>query len=902
MWLNMSLTTGLHRQAVGAVRHLKNMQNLRINHHFPPNFFQSLLSPSFRGAGIGLAALCLAFHALTVRAQVVPSTGGATTAPATPRGTTAQPGRGATLPAGVNVNNLPANVQRQIEQQSGQQPGRPVQTGRTNAQPTNQPSTGNGVPNPNNAGVNRDRQSPEVIDPSDTTFQGPQTGQERIEEGYEAARRREREETRRKIFGSTLFNDPAATNPFQPNIMMATPRNYMVGPGDELNIRLYGFSEVDFSQTVSPEGAVYIAQGTGIGPVSVLGLSVEQVKERLTSRLAKKFIGLRSSEFGPKNSYLEVSLGGVLRTIRVTVTGDAIRPGTYPLSSLSTVMNAVYQAGGPNELGSFRKVQLIRNNRVMATLDLYDYLLNGTQRNDFRLQDNDNIRFTTFIQRVEITGTVKRNNIFEMLPGETLDRLLFYAGDFAANAYKGRVKVTRLTDRERKVVDVTTPEYKTFVLQDGDLVTVEQLLDRFENQITIEGAVYRPGQYSLDQNKTLRQLIASAEGLKGDAFTGRVNIVRTREDLAIESITVNLENILAGTSADITLQREDQIIIPSRFDLAELAQVSVQGEVNVPKDDIPFMANMTLNDALLRAGGLRESAAASQVEVVRRKKDVDPRSASAQVAETMRFNVNRDLSINTDENKFVLEPFDQIIVRRSPNYLVQTYANVEGEVLIPGAYPIQRKDQKISDLVNLAGGTTPQAYVEGATLVRRVTLSADEIARRQQAVTELANDVTQAAVEADPLSSDKPEAIGINLKKIIASPGSSEDILLQEGDLLRIPKLLETVRVQGEVLLPTTVKYRAGQTFQDYISQSGGFTARSQRKRSYVVYANGSVDRTRKFMFFNIYPRVEPGSEVVIPRRTTSPLTPQQILGQATAITSSIMTLILGVLAFRSIN
>ena len=873
------------------------------------------MSPFFRKINAVVLALCLAIGSPAVQAQIAPapSPGGTTTAPGAARPGTQQ-GRGMSLPGNINPATLPPAVQRQIQQQQqgqqqGQQPGRQVPTGRTPAQPTNQPATGNGVPNngtQNNGTLNQTNADGTPADPNNPNERqlddiNQNQEQEIQENGYEAARARERLEIRRKIFGTALFSDPAASNPFQPNMSMATPRNYIVGPGDQLNIRLYGFSESDFSQTVSQEGYVYFAQATGIGPVLVSGLTVEQAKARMVSRLSSKFVGLRRSTYGPQNTFLEVSLSGI-RSIRVTVTGDAIRPGTYTLSSLSTVMNAIYQAGGPNELGSFRKVQLIRNNRVVATLDLYDYLLNGTQSNDFRLQDNDNIRFTTFIQRVEIIGTVKRNNIFEMLKGETLDRLLFYAGDFASNAYKGRVKVTRLTDRERKVVDVTAPEYKTFVMLDGDVVGVEQLLDRFENQLTIEGAVFRPGQYSLDQNKTLKQLIASAEGLKGDAFTGRISIVRTREDLAIENITVNLENILAGSLPDITLQREDQIIIPSRFDLAEAASVSVQGEVNIPKEGIPFMANMTLNDALLRSGGLKESAAASQVEVVRRKKDVDPTSASAQVAQIIRFSVNRDLSINADENKFVLEPFDQIIVRRSPNYLVQTYANIEGEVILPGSYAIRSKDQKVSDLIGLAGGLTPQAYVPGATLVRRVTLSPDEIARQQQSIQELANDATRSSVEVETISVDKPEAIGINLKRILENPASPENIQLQAGDVLRIPKLLETVRIQGEVLLPTTVKFRTGQTFQDYISQSGGFTSKSQRKRSFVVYANGSVDRTRRFMFFNIYPRVEPGSEVVIPRQTSTPLTPQQILGQATAITSSILTLILGVLAFRSIN
>jgi len=857
------------------------MQKTRNYHHIVLKYFYEITCHFPSQTRVALAVLSLGLGSLSVQAQVAPapaagagtSSPGAVRSGASPAATQGGSTQGA-LPAGVNINNLPANVRQQIQQQAGQQQGK------GNAATTQQ----------SNNPANQDGRTAAT---TDTTGLKEKQSTEVIEDGYQQARNREKEEKRQKLFGYSIFNDPALKGTFQPNLSMATPRNYIIGPGDELNVRLYGYSEADFSQKVSPEGTVYFTGQTGIGPVFVSGLTVEQARARMISRLATKFVGLKSSSYGPVNTYLEVSLGSI-RSIRVTVTGEAVRPGTYTMSSLSTAMNAIYQAGGPNELGSFRKVQLIRNNKVIATLDLYDYLLNGTQRNDFRLQDNDNIRFTTYIERVEITGTVKRNNIFEMLPGETFDRLLYYAGDFAANAYKGRVKVTRLTDREVKVIDVTTPEFKTFVMQDGDVVTVEQLLDRFENQVTIEGAVYRPGQYSLDQNKTLKQLIRSAEGLQGDAFQGRVNIVRTREDLAIENITVNLGNILAGTDPDIPLQREDQVIITSRFDLAEQASISVQGEVNKPIEGIPYMANMTLEDALLKAGGMKESAAASLVEVVRRKKDADPRSASAQIAETFRFNVNRDLSIGNDQNRFVLEPFDQIIVRRSPNYLVQTYANVEGEVLVPGAYPIRSKDQKISDLITLSGGLTPQAYVEGATLIRRVILSEDEIQRRQKSVEDLAQATAtgKAVVETETLSADKPESIGINLKKILAKPGSSEDILVQEGDILRIPKLLETVRIQGEVLLPTTVKYRSNQTFQDYISQSGGFTSKSQRRKAFVVYANGSVDRTRKFMFFNIYPRVEPGSEVIVPKKTTTPLTPQQILSSTAGTISSLLSVI----------
>ncbi|WP_461113022.1 polysaccharide biosynthesis/export family protein [Spirosoma jeollabukense] len=877
------------------------MQNLRNIHILPLKTFLFIISFLQRRLTTRIALVLLSAGGLTAQAQIVPSAG--SSSPAAPSSSPATapsmtPGRGNALPAGVNANNLPANVQ-QMNNRAGQtgNTGRTGTTGTTGAgrgaSANNGTSTTNNPTNPNNPN--------QVIRDQAATDQADNNNQDVVENSIKSAQQREQEENRQKLFGYSLFNDPAMATTFQPNLNIATPRNYIVGPGDELNIRLYGFSEGDYTQKVSPEGFVYIAGSTGIGPIQVSGLSIEQAKARLESRMAAKFAGLRNSSYGPKNTYLELSLGEI-RSIRVTVTGDAMRPGTYTMSSLSTAMNAIYQAGGPNDIGSFRKVLLIRNNRVVATLDLYDYLLNGIQNNDLRLQDNDNIRFTTFIERVEIGGTVKRNNIFEMLPGETLDRLLFYAGNFSANAYKGRLKVRRLTNLEMKVIDVTLPEFKTFVMQDGDLVTAERVLDRFENKITIEGAIYRPGEYSLDNNKTLKQLITNAEGLKGDAFTGRINIVRTREDLAIENIPVNLAAILAGTEPDLPLQREDQVIITSRFELAEVSTVSVRGEVNHPIEEMPFMANMTLNDALLKTGGLREAAAVSQVEVVRRKKDADPTSKNAVTAEVFHFSVNRDLSLSADDNKFLLAPYDQVVVRRSPNYLIQTFAGVEGEVITPGLYPIRSKDQKVSDLLAAAGGLSPQAYVEGATLLRAVKLSDDELERKQRIIAEVGNNSSKSLVDTAAMAPNKLEPIDINLKKILANPGSSEDILVLENDILRIPKLLETVRIQGEVQLPKTVKFRSSNNFQDYISETGGFTTKSQRRRSFIVYANGSVDRTRKFMFFNIYPRVEPGAEIIIPRRTANPLTAQQILGSTVGIAGSLLTLVTTILLISRVQ
>lgn len=907
--------------------HLKNMQN-QVHHSLA-----SVQFPRFRKTcstirwAVSLVLLNVSLNNVSVQAQVVaPSAPAAQPAPSQPgarpgatlpanipRGVTipgnVQPGRAgqpATTAPGTNRSgSTPANVPNNGQNQTGRGVNGSVQTqqgtnanGQTNGQNNGQTNGQPGV-NPDGTTTPTDPNDPNAAEQQGDQVQ--KTTEEILDDGYQAARRRERERLRSKIFGFEIFNNPQYANTFQPNGNIATPRGYVIGPGDALNIVMYGYTEGDFSQTVSKEGNIYISGNTGIGPIFVSGLTVEAAKNRIQNRLASKFVGLQSGRYGPQNTYLEVTLGS-LRSIRVSIIGEAFRPGTFSISSLSTALNAIYLAGGPDVLGSSRRVNLIRGGKVLTTLDLYDYLLTGIQRNDVRLQDGDVIRFGKYISRVEITGTVNRNNIFEMLPGETLERLLFYAGDFAANAYRSRVKVTRLTGRERKVVDVTEDQYKTFVLQDGDVVDVEQLLDRFENQVNITGAVYRPGRYSLDQNKTLRQLIDNAEGLKGDAFTGRVQIMRTREDLAMENISINLADILSGAAPDVPLQREDQVIITSRFDLAEGANVSITGEVNIPSDGVQYVSNMTLEDLILRAGGLKESAAAAQVEVVRRKKDVDVNSKSAQIAETFKFDIDRDLSIKNGESKFVLQPFDQVIVRRSPNYSVQTYARVEGEVGMPGSYPIKSKDQKVSDMVTLAGGLTPFAYIKGATLIRTIKLSDDELAQRQRSVEELADDARRSVVQVEAVTPYKTESIGINLEKILANPGSSEDILVQEGDLLRIPKQLETVRLQGELMLPTTVKYRGGQTFQDYVAQAGGFTDRSQRRKSFVVYANGSVDKTRKFMFFNIYPQVAPGSEIIVPRRTTNPLTPQQVITQATAITSSIFTLILGVLAFRNIR
>jgi len=828
---------------------------------------------------------------LNVNAQIQPSA-----APAALPSGQALPS-GVSIPGQARPGQAPANTTAPRSQQgTTQTSGTRTQQG-AQTQGQGQATQQNGRGQQGQGGTGTGQPGINSVQASDSTVSESERLQQTQTAG-EALRQQELLDQRRKLFGYSVFNDPRNQASFQPNINIATPKGYVIGSGDELNINIYGFSEANYSVPVTPDGFVYIER---VGPIHVAGLTIEQAKGRITERLSKIYVGLKNSSYGAVNTYLVVTLGD-LRSIRVTVTGDAVQPGTYTISSLSTALNAIYQAGGPNEIGSYRAVQIIRNNRVIATLDLYDYLTTGIQRNDVRLQDNDNIRFTTYKSHIELTGNAKRNNIFEMLPGETLQRLLDLAGGFTSNAYKARIKITRFTNRELKVVDVTEPNFATFVMQDGDEVQIQSVLARYENQISIQGAVFRPGNYSLDQNKTLKQLIADAEGLREDAFTGRINILRTRDDMAVENISLNLANIINGVDPDVELKREDQVVIPSRFDMAELAAISITGEINKPIDATPYVANMTLEDLLLKAGGLRESAAAAQIEVVRRKKDVDISSTSAQIAQIYKFNVSRDLSINPGDSKFQLEPFDQVIVRRSPNYQAQTYANVEGEVMIPGQYPLEKKDQRISDIIKMAGGLSPYAYVEGATLIRTVNMSPAELNLRQQAAAELANDTPNTVVSTSAIVPQAEEPIGINLKRIMSNPGSAEDMILQEDDVLRIPKKLETVRVGGEVLLPTTTKYRGGQTFQDYISQAGGFTARSARKRAYVIYANGSADRTRKFAFFNLYPRVEPGAQIIVPQKLKTALTPLQVIQSTTGIVGSVLTLITTVLLFRSIR
>ncbi|RZM21500.1 MAG: capsule biosynthesis protein [Pedobacter sp.] len=509
-----------------------------------------------------------------------------------------------------------------------------------------------------------------------------------------------------KIFGKELFANASTT--FEPNLRLATPLNYVIGTADQLLIDIYGYSEVSYQLTVSPEGTINIPYA-GVVPVS--GLTVEAATARIKSKLSTIYSGLRTG-----NTKLSIALGNI-KSIKVILTGEVMKPGTYSLPSLATVFNALYSSGGPTDNGSFRKIEVIRNGRKIATLDVYDFLLKGELKNNVRLQDQDIIRIPTYQKRVEVVGEVKRPAIFEMKDAENLNDLLNFAGGFTERAYQARIKVLKNTSTERKVADVVADAFSSYQPQSGDKYFVNEILDRFENRVSIQGAVFRPGEYELTPGLTLKQLVEKAEGIKEDAFGSRAYITRLTADNNPELISFDLAKVLNGTAPDISLKREDVVSISSIFELREAYTINIDGEVQRP-GQFSFAENTTLEDLIQQAGGFRESATPQRIEISRRVMNADSLaiSSSAKTAEVFQIDVNKDLSIAA--GGFVLKPFDQVIVRGAPGYEIQKLVRIEGEVLYPGSYSITRKDERISDLVRRAGGLTELAYQRGASLKR----------------------------------------------------------------------------------------------------------------------------------------------------------------------------------------
>ncbi|TKC00451.1 SLBB domain-containing protein [Pedobacter cryophilus] len=691
-----------------------------------------------------------------------------------------------------------------------------------------------------------------------------------------------------KIFGKELFSNASTT--FEPNLRLATPLNYIIGTNDQLLIDIYGYSEVSYQLTVSPEGTINIPYA---GVTQVGGLTIEAATSRIKNKLSTIYSGLNTG-----NTKLSVTLGNI-RSIKVILTGEVMKPGTYTLPSLATLFNALYSSGGPTENGSFRNIEVIRNGRKIATLDVYDFLLKGELKNNIRLQDQDIIRIPVYQKRVEIVGEIKRPAIFEMKDDEDLNTLLSFAGGFTERAYQARIKVLKNTPTERKINDITKEQFSTYSPESGDKYFVNEILDRFENRVTLNGAVFRPGEYELEPGLTLKKLIERAEGLKEDAFRNRAFITRLLPDNQTELVSFDLQKVMDGTAEDIILKREDQISISSIFDLKEEFQVTINGEIRRP-GQFKYYENMSLEELIILAGGLNVSGSNQRIEIARRviNDNQTAISAAAKTAQIFQIDVNKVLTVT--DAKFVLQPFDIITIRTIPGYEVQKQIRIDGEVLYPGNYTIVRKNERISDLIKRAGGLTELAYTDGASLKRAGAFESQLEKEKEDQKLQQFKKIQKDAKDSTALSLDNVASrnsfVGINLTEIINKPGNKKDLFLEDGDILSVPKELQTVKVSGEVLSANTVIYTKTKSFKQYITNAGGFGQNALKGRSYIIYANGSVRSTKKFLLFNNYPIVKTGSEIFVPKaQDKRKLTATEIVGITSGL-ASFGAIVLGVM------
>ncbi|RYY08353.1 MAG: capsule biosynthesis protein [Sphingobacteriaceae bacterium] len=662
-----------------------------------------------------------------------------------------------------------------------------------------------------------------------------------------------------KVFGADLFKNKNSS--FEPNLKLATPINYIVGPEDQLNINVYGNSLVNWKLEVSPEGNINIP---GIGVLNVAGRTIENATSLIKSKLAANNYAIG------RGTNVQVTLGNI-RSIKVIMTGQITRPATYTLPSLATVFNALYAAGGPNENGSYRQIEVIRNNRIIKLLDVYDFIVKGDQKDNIALRDQDIVRVQTYKTRVEMTGQIKIPALFEVLPGENLQNIINYAGGFTDSAYTARIKVSQISDQQRRLTDVVEANYSKYAPLRGDKYFVASVINRIENRVTIAGAVFRPGEFELEKNLTLLQLIQKAAGIREDAFASRGTITRLKLDNSLEQISFNLKDVLNRTT-NISLQREDVVNIYSIFDLRDEYKVVINGAVRRP-GTFAFADSMSVANLILQAGGFGEGASSKRIEVARRTNDADPLSKNTKVANVFVTNVDSQLQLN--DITFVLRPFDIVSVYSMPGFEKQKTVKVEGEVIYPGSYTIATKNEKISDLIKRAGGLTASADIQGGSLKRNNTAilgidkNRSDTVEITQARTEQLNRLRKNARDSSAINEVQPRNnyVGIDLEKILRLPGSKTDLLLEEGDVLRIPKQQQIVRVNGEVLYPSAVVYNKSKSFRGYVLNAGGFSSNALKKRAYVVYPNGTVKGSRKILFFVSHPSIKPGSEIFVPQK-----------------------------------
>ena len=740
--------------------------------------------------------------------------------------------------------------------------------------------------------------------------------------------------TKSDIFGLDVFKGNSLLT-FQSNLNIPTPVGYILGSGDKLFIDVYGQSEAYYQIEISPEGTIILEN---FGPIHLSGLTVKNATKRIENRLSKVYLGIKGDK---KNTFVNVSVGKS-RTIKVNIVGEVDVPGSYTLSAFNTVYNALYIAGGITENATLRDIKVYRNNKLISKVDIYKYLTEGDASADVALENNDLILVKPYTNRVTLKGAVKTKGRFELLKNESLQDLLNYASGFNEEAYTKTIKVKRVSDGEHIVADINKDQFEIFTPKSGDVFQVDKVLDRYKNRVIVNGAVYRPGVYAITQGLGIKDLLAKTEGLKQDALLSSANIIRTNEDLSTSSISFNLGDVLSGKDQDILLQKEDVVTILSKNEIKQDDYVEVAGAVNQP-GVFTYSKGMKVSDLILKAKGFSKNASEIRIEISRKLKNNN--TDNSKRSQVIVVDLPKELDKLENENNITLSPFDHITVRTNPNFFEKAFVYVDGQVNFPGLYSIESKNERVSDLLERAGGVNEFAYTDGATLLRKTEYYKKEtkfdkrvttlLALKENLTTErgslsesdsgllkrINNELDKLNVlsgeekkafnkSADIAISQKndslqpyllpkeelfnvTESIAINLSEIIKNKNSISDLLVQSGDTLFVPKKLETVRLRGQLLNTTTLRHQKNKSTKYYINNSGGFKARADKSKTFVVYPNGQARATKKFLFFNIYPKVVAGSEIIVPEKLTKKSTIGA--GTLTGIATSVATLVLAI-------
>ena len=672
----------------------------------------------------------------------------------------------------------------------------------------------------------------------------------------------------RQIYGHKVFNSQALT--FEPSENLATPQNYRLGPGDEVIIDIWGTSEDHLRQVISPEGSIMISQ---IGPVYLNGMTINDANRYIKNAFSTKYAGMDDAE-----TDIKVTLGQI-RTIQVDILGEVSTPGTFRMSPFSSVFHALYRAGGINDIGSLRNVQVLRNGKKIATVDIYDYLMNGKTAGNIRIQEGDVIIVPPYEQLVSIDGNVKRPMYYEIKPGETVNTILEYAGGFTGDAYRDMVRLARQTGTENELYNIDRGEFASYKLKDGDIITVGTILDRYSNRVELKGAVYRPGLFAIGNGiNTLGDLVRKADGLTEDAYTDRVLLYREGSNLELEIIPVDLGGILNGTADDIILKRNDMLVISSIHELEDRGAISISGQVARP-GEYPFAKNTTLEDLILQAGGLLQGASTARIDISRRIVDPTAIDQTQQLSQVFSVSIENGLAMGNGRG-FILKPYDQVIVRTSPGYSAQESVTVNGEVLFAGSYVLEKRNERISDLIRRSGGILEGAYIKGAHLERR--LSDDEFEARKEAVRiAMMNQSSQGdSISLSKLDVSPNYSVGINLEMALAYPGSYYDLVLKPGDRLFVPEQQTTVKISGDVLFPNTVLYEPGKNLKYYIEQAGGYGELAKKGKAFIVYLNGTVAIAKGKAV------IEPGCQIIVPSKHVKETNWARIVALATSFAS----------------